>query len=1000
MPSLLLYDRRTLLAGDDLQIPSLLTILVRLFQLTFLLLPIWLHIGRESGRHGGLWSWITVDPAATSGNAADGSSCHNAHVFPLLLSIYALSTTLYTLGTIYLESLLYRKSGIGTPTQPELRYNTRPSVAKLVESKIGPAAMCNAMIWLLGVVALSYSGLYYTCTSDANNGNGSNGDAVDDDDAIHHDLLPALHPHLWWYALILILLTQFAELCISAVALARLLSLPKRVYDGVGLMVDSDTTASLSPRGGDGGGDILVPSRAYYVAQHHHRHQHHELVEEMWHDRCTLFCRCLSVSTCFLFGGRDVDGGDYTAVARALADYFEGGGVLDLVPSDIVAGFVMLQRVQRQRVLEARREVIESSRRTNPEDALEEGMQISSTTISSLRDSAVKRSAHDRIFPTGSADLATSNSSGNLNHRSASSLHSSGGSSAAAAAVAVSPTLSRTSSATSFSPMPDPSTPAPPAPDRSTSLSDNFHPSALAFRMEHTDTRTWYETTRRSVLCRNDETDRAAIAEGARFSRHALAIYTWVLYVYMHPIKGPCKLACAPCMGRTKGRSQSQRRGGLRQRGSPSSDAGLLDETDDSDEEYSYSSCPTDDGRIIGDNCCHAHRAALLAHAGLDDSDLIYAQLNSSFKETPYCIVVDHRWKSVVLSIRGTLSIEDCVVDVLVDPEGLEELGNEHGFDAKGQACHSGVLAETRWLLSDLKQHRILDRLLVGPNAEYPHYNLRIVGHSLGAACSVLLSYMLKRNFPNLRCTCISPPGGFLTWKMATECKDFVTSFVLDSDIVPRLSVDSMEHLRNEILQLFGRIKVPKAEVLEHAISGALPCMSSRSEEDLDVLVANNAQLLHPPGSILPDTEYARQLERVKEIQSERRKSRAGLRDIPLYPPGRICHLVKTGEKKQCGHGMRKCLTCFTTNIGSEYTAVWIENDDLNEIVVSPTLWTDHFPDRVCLEIEGVATNFGIDTSLGSSASDRENALLQTTSSSGPGGIEGNARLVSDTIFP
>ena len=995
MPSLVLYHRRTLLAGDDLQIPSLLTILVRLFQLTFLLLPIWLHIVRESGRHGGLWGWITVDPT-TSSNASDDNSCQNAHVFPLLLSLYALSTTLYTLGTIYLESLLYRKSGIGTPTQPELRYNTRPSVAKLVEWKIGPAAICNAIIWLLGVVALSYSGLYYTCTSDANgsnNGGGVNDDVgADDDDDIHHDLLPALHPHLWWYALILLLLTQFAELCISAVALARLLSLPKHDYDGAGLILD--TAASLSPRGGDGGGEILVPSHAHYVAQHHHRHQHHELVEEMWHDRCTLFCRCISASTCFLFGGREIDGGDYTAIARALADYFEDGGVLDLVPSDIVAGFVMLQRVQRQRVLEARREVIESSRRTNNEDALEEGVQMSSTTISSLRDSAVKRSAHDRIFPAGSADLAASgSSSGHLNHRSASSLHSSSGGSAAAA----SPAISRAGSAASLSPMPDPTTPAPPAPDRSTSLSDSFHPSALAFRMEHTDTRTWYETTRRSVLCRNDETDRAAIAEGARFSRHALAIYTWVLYVYMHPIKGPCKLACAPCMGRTKGRFQSRRRG-LRQRGSPS-DAGLLDETDDSDEEYSYSSCPTDDGRVIGDNCCHVHRAALLAHAGLDDSDLIYAQLNSSFKETPYCIVVDHRWKSVVLSIRGTLSIEDCVVDVLVDPESLEELGNEHDFDAKGQACHSGVLAETRWLFSDLKQHRILDRLLVGPNAEYPHYNLRIVGHSLGAACSVLLSYILKRDFPNLRCTCISPPGGFLTWKMATECKDFVTSFVLDSDIVPRLSVDSMEHLRNEILQLFGRIKVPKAEVLEHAISGALPCMSSRSEENPDVLVANNAQLLHPPGNILPDNEYARQLERVKEIQTERRKTRAGLRDILLYPPGRICHLVKTGEKKRCGHGLRKCLTCFTTNIGSEYTAVWIENDDLNEIVVSPTLWTDHFPDRVCVEIEGVAKNFGIDTSLGSSTSDRENALLQT-SSSVPGGIEGNARLVSDVIFP
>lgn len=38
-----------------------------------------------------------------------------------------------------------------------------------------------------------------------------------------------------------------------------------------------------------------------------------------------------------------------------------------------------------------------------------------------------------------------------------------------------------------------------------------------------------------------------------------------------------------------------------------------------------------------------------------------------------------------------------------------------------------------------------------------------------------------------------SPPGGLLTWDIATECSEFVTSFVLDSDIVPRLSVHNME---------------------------------------------------------------------------------------------------------------------------------------------------------------------------------------------------------------
>ena len=86
-----------------------------------------------------------------------------------------------------------------------------------------------------------------------------------------------------------------------------------------------------------------------------------------------------------------------------------------------------------------------------------------------------------------------------------------------------------------------------------------------------------------------------------------------------------------------------------------------------------------------------------------------------------------------------------------------------------------------------------MQRLLLGPNAEYPGYTLRIVGHSLGAGIGVILGLMLRRTYPNLRCICYSPPGGLLTWKLATECSEFVNSFVLDSDLVPRLSVNNME---------------------------------------------------------------------------------------------------------------------------------------------------------------------------------------------------------------
>eukprot|EP00978_Attheya_sp_CCMP212_P047800 scaffold432233_cov63-Attheya_sp.AAC.2 len=186
-----------------------------------------------------------------------------------------------------------------------------------------------------------------------------------------------------------------------------------------------------------------------------------------------------------------------------------------------------------------------------------------------------------------------------------------------------------------------------------------------------------------------------------------------------------------------------------------------------------------------------------------------------------------------------------------------------------------------------------------------------------------------------------------------------------------------MEFLRNEVLELLARIKVPKIEVARNVIStthlfrrkrhgiGSLEQSSPMENMDVDLLVESNERLLHRRDAVPPDSDFALQLEQFKAIQRERRIRRGQTRSVALYPPGLIVHLVKTGEDTSCHHQITKCITCWTSNVGSEYTPVWAENDDFNEIVVSPTMGTDHFPSRVCVEIENVANSFGLDTSLG-----------------------------------
>ena len=179
-------------------------------------------------------------------------------------------------------------------------------------------------------------------------------------------------------------------------------------------------------------------------------------------------------------------------------------------------------------------------------------------------------------------------------------------------------------------------------------------------------------------------------------------------------------------------------------------------------------------------------------------------------------------------------------------------------------------------------------------------------------------------------------------------------------------------------MDLIGRIKVAKIEVARRVVTKTFWCRDKnrptpsgvRSEFDVDEasIMADEIgelldDLLMPPGEILDDaaaTSYRQQLEQFQSVQSERRQARGTRRAIRLFPPGRILHLVKTNEEQNCMVNVAKCITCGMSNAGSLYTPVWIGNGDLNEIVISPTMGTDHFPDRMVDELQGIVQNFSV----------------------------------------
>jgi len=437
----------------------------------------------------------------------------------------------------------------------------------------------------------------------------------------------------------------------------------------------------------------------------------------------------------------------------------------------------------------------------------------------------------------------------------------------------------------------------------------------------------------RKLLSANNDTDRYLVAEGTWFLRYSIAINTWKNYIFMNLTTNCCKLTYARCYELPKYRKQGE----------------------------------LDDGgpakAVIGENAFGLHEAALMKVVGFDGSkvQLCYAHFDENVvNQAVYCIMIDHAWKSVVLAIRGSLSLEDYVVNLNVEPEELGAVGAEYGFDGSGEYCHKGYLARAKWLCNDLNQHGILDELLDRDSGRYRDYTLRVQGHSLGAGTAAPVALMLRNKYPDLRCLCFAPPGGLFSKDLAARCEDFVTTYVVNTDLVPRISARTVEQLRDEVLTMIARIKVPKRQLAQ----------IHRSAKKVNELPCGMKELLYDADAI-PDSEYKIQLDRFRRFQETKERDRVDP-SIPLYPPGRFIHLVKTKSSNESRMTLQgrfmisdifNMVTCDKFVPEEEYVPRWAYLSDFDEIVVSSTLVSDHMVDIVESSLGGVADAFGVDPS-------------------------------------
>jgi sn1-specific diacylglycerol lipase len=428
-------------------------------------------------------------------------------------------------------------------------------------------------------------------------------------------------------------------------------------------------------------------------------------------------------------------------------------------------------------------------------------------------------------------------------------------------------------------------------------------------RRDMTHARTYFEPTKRRKLEKTNREDNRIIQEGAHYMRYALAVYGHLMYMFQQPCTAPCRLACDFVTGKIS--------------------------------HCCFSKGHEMKNTVVGDNFLGCNKSAFLQISDIDEEDVIYMSFKNAINVLPYVILVDREKNAVVLAIRGTFSLEGLVTDFRIRPEPLDNYQVQYPglggtIDTEGEFCHSGFLHSALAIYEDLERHQILNRLLLGDSSQLPGFSLVLTGHSLGAGCAAVLSLMLRTKFDGLQCYCFSPPGCVFSDKASSQ--DHIVSYVLDSDIVPCLSLHSMNGLRDDILLMIARLKIPKHEVWKKV---------SKSDNDAEY-ESWTSGLAHSRESI-PDSAFYRHLLDFLRMQVTLQENHQ-IASVQLRPPGKMVHLIASHNQG----------SSFFDRAPRQktYVPVYAERSDFSEIQITRSFLYYHDPFLVLTQLQRIADVF------------------------------------------
>ena len=285
-----------------------------------------------------------------------------------------------------------------------------------------------------------------------------------------------------------------------------------------------------------------------------------------------------------------------------------------------------------------------------------------------------------------------------------------------------------------------------------------------------------------------------------------------------------------------------------------------------------------------GDN-----RAGTAARLSIPVSDIVLEGIAAVHRPAHF-VAIDHRLRLVILSLRGTVNVLDSLTNLQC---GTARLSDDSG------AAHEGMLSAARELAAGQVGAAIAALI-----ESHPDYQLRVTGHSQGAGVAALLVHHWQRRYPSIRGFVFAPPC-VLTLAAAKALGPRLISVVYGDDIIPRLSLGSVEDLRNASAALASEPRL--CDRIHAAIGSGFP--------DLDDVVSPVAEPI--------DGEADAQRLWMMSIRST---LFAVMQAEKLYCPGRILWIpAKLGSDG---------------TVAPAGTVRWAEPEQLCEIVLSGTMFT------------------------------------------------------------